>query len=151
MLRRTHLAIGLAIALHFSLYVQDKFVFFVMVLLATLLPDIDSKFSWAWRMPFTKPAPVENTHRGLFHSYTFCIPASIALAFVFPVLALPFFFGYSFHIFADSFTPQGIRPFWPMKQVSKGPVTTGSKVEDVLFWIFVMLDAFLAFMFFVYL
>jgi len=93
---------------------------------------------------------MEATHRGFFHSYTFCIPASIALSFIFPILALPFFLGYSFHIFADSFTPQGIRPFWPFKAVSKGPVTSGSKLDDVVFWLFAMLDVLLVFVVFMF-
>jgi len=131
--------IGLAIALHFVTHVTHQFAFILIVLAATVLPDIDSGFSALGRNWFAKPVQVLTSHRGFLHSYTFCIFVSIIISLAYPIAALPFFLGYSFHLLADSFTIQGIRPFWPLQVVSKGPVKTGGAVEDAIFWIFVIL------------
>lgn len=148
MLRRTHLAIGLAIALQFIHHVNHQFLFLLVIMVATVLPDIDSGFSSLGKNWFAKPVQALVSHRGFLHSYTFCILISALLALLYPIIALPFFMGYSFHLLADSFTVQGIRPFWPLKTVSKGVVTTGSMVEDAIFWTLVLLDVmFVVFLF----
>ena len=139
MLRRTHLAIALAVALHFMSHVSHEYIFLVIVLVATVIPDIDSGFSALGKHWFSKPVQAITSHRGFIHSYTFCIALSIIIALIYPIAALPFFLGYSFHLLADSFTVQGIKPFWPFKGVSKGPVVVGGAVEDAIFWSFVIL------------
>jgi membrane-bound metal-dependent hydrolase YbcI (DUF457 family) len=143
MLRRTHLVIGLGIALSFISHVNNQFLFLFVVMLATVLPDIDSGFSALGKHWFTKPVQLFVSHRGFLHSFTFCITVSILLAFIYPPVALPFFLGYALHLFADSFTMQGIRPFWPLKASSKGPVNTGGVVEDAIFWTMAVLDVFI--------
>lgn len=139
MLWRTHLAIGLAAALYFSTHVNDPLVFVAIVLVSGLFPDIESKI-FMRRKREMRPTSVE---RGIIHSYTLCILLSIVLAFVWPVAALPFFIGYSFHLFADSFTLQGIRPFWPIKTLSKGVVRPGGRIDKALFYTFVIIDVIL--------
>lgn len=144
MLRKTHLVIGLAVALHFFPHVNNKWLFLPLVLISTLLPDLDNGTSLFGRNFVSRGVQSVTTHRGFFHSYTFCIPASIILTFIYPVAALPFFLGYSFHLLADSFTVRGIRPFWPHKGISKGKIRTGGKSEDIVFWVFVLVDLFAA-------
>ncbi len=141
MIWKTHFAIGFAAALYFSTRVNRPLIFIPIVLLASLLPDIDSGFSKLGKKPIFRPVQMASSHRGIFHSYTFCIAASIIIAFFYPVLALPFFLGYSFHLFADSFTPQGIRPFWPLKSTSSGLVAAGGRIDKTIFYIFVIIDA----------
>src|SRR3989344_4103511 len=104
MIWKTHLAIGLAAALYFSTHVSNPLLFIPVVLIASLFPDIDSGFSYLGRKPIFKPIQMTTSHRGIIHSYTMAIILSAALAFFYPILALPFFLGYSFHLFADSFT-----------------------------------------------
>lgn len=140
MLKRTHLAIGIAVTLYFVPFVNNKFVFVPVVLIASLLPDIDSGFSTIGKHKVFRPLQWVAKHRGIFHTYTLCIAATMAFALFYPVVALPFFMGYSSHLFADMFTPQGIKPFWPLKKKSTGHVTTGGKVESTLFYIFVAFD-----------
>ena len=140
MLRKTHLAIGLAAALYFSTRVSQPLIFIPVVLVASLFPDIDSRFSFFGKKLVARPVQMMTNHRGIFHSYTLAILFSLAIALVFPILALPFFIGYSFHLFADSFTPQGIKPFWPFKAVSKGVVASGGKVDKTLFYTFALID-----------
>lgn len=143
MLRKTHLAIGVAATVYLLPHINDRFIFMFTAMMATLLPDIDKGIGFL-RLDFWKKSKAETpNHRGFLHSYTFCILISVLLAFFYPVLSLPFFIGYSMHLFADSFTVIGIRPFWPFNFVSKGGITTGSKMEDVVFWVFVLFDIFL--------
>lgn len=140
MIWKTHLAIGLAVALFFSTHVGNPLLFIPLVLVSSLFPDIDSRFSYIGRKTIAKPAQLVADHRGIIHSYTLCITLSIIIAFFYPMIALPFFLGYSFHLFADTFTSQGIRPFWPFKGVSKGFITTGGKIDRIIFYIFVIID-----------
>lgn len=138
MLLKTHLAIALCILLIFISHVNSQGIFVVTLVVATLLPEADSGFAILRR----KGGPDDSTsrRRGLLHSFTFCILLTIALAFFLPVLALPFFLGYSFHLFADAWTTEGIRPFWPMKVESKGVVRDGGKIEHSIFLVFILID-----------
>ena len=121
MMLRTHLAI---VALAILLFVpnvsdfSDKFVFVVVALTATYLPDIDSAFSTIGRKEGARIVQFFVKHRGMLHSFTFCIAISILFTLFIPVLALPFFLGYGLHLFSDSFTLEGIKPFWPYKKSS---------------------------------
>jgi|SRR3989344_195572 len=149
MLRKTHIAIGLAAGLYFLPLVKNKMLFIPLVLAATLLPDIDSINSNIGRKRIFMPIQLFLKHRGPLHSYTICILISLALAFFYPVFSLPFFLGYSFHLLADSFTINGIKPFWPLKHVSNGKVTTGGLIDKALFGIFGVVDAVLLLFLFV--
>jgi len=145
MLRRTHIAIALAVALYFVPYVSQKLklLFIPIVIVSTLLPDLDSGFSRIGRGVISKPIQMFTEHRGILHSYTLCLALSVLFAFFYPIVALPFFLGYSFHLFADSFTVRGIKPFWPLKFVASGNVNTGGKAEMAIFWVFVLIDVFM--------
>jgi len=140
MLTRTHVAVGLAVAFYFMPYVTHKIVFFPIILIASLLPDIDSAASAIGKHAVFRPLQWIFSHRGVIHSYTVCIVVSVLFAFFIPVLAFPFFLGYSFHLFMDSFTVQGIMVFWPLKQKSTGPVRTGGSVESAIFVVMVIVD-----------
>jgi len=141
MLKRTHLAIGLAIGLYFLPYVNNQLLFIPIIIISSLLPDLDSANSYLGRKRFLRPLSMILKHRGILHTYTFCILISIILAMYYPIYALPFFLGYSFHLLADSFTTNGIRPFWPLKYVSTGVVNTGGKIDNALFYTFLIINA----------
>jgi membrane-bound metal-dependent hydrolase YbcI (DUF457 family) len=87
-------------------------------------------------------------HRGLFHSFTFCILATLALTLYWPEFAFSFFLGYGLHLLADSWTIEGIKPFWPLKLVSRGNVKVGGTVENTLFLVFVLMDVLFAILLF---
>lgn len=140
MMLRTHLAVGIAVVLYFLPFIEHKLVFVPVALIASILPDIDSGFSNIGKHKIFRPVQWLSNHRGILHTYTFCIGISVLLAFFYPIVALPFFLGYSFHLYLDMFTPQGIKPFWPLKVKSSGHVTTGGKVDATIFYIFVVLD-----------
>jgi inner membrane protein len=137
---KTHLAIGLAAALFFSMRVPKPLIFIPVVLISSFFPDIDSGVSSIGRKMIFRPIQMGVDHRGLVHSYTICILLSFLIAYFYPILALPFFIGYSFHLFADSFTIHGIRPFWPLKGISKGPITTGGAMEKTVFYTLIIID-----------
>lgn len=143
MQKKTHLAVGLALGLYFVPFVTQKILFIPLVLLASLLPDVDSTSSELGRRKIFRPMQVLFEHRGPLHSYTACILASILLTFLLPTFSLPLFLGYSFHLFLDSFTVMGIRPFWPLKFTSSGKVKSGGVVDRTLLWVFVVIDIFL--------
>ena len=84
-----------------------------------------------------------STHRGFFHSFTFLILITIVFSMFIPVLALGFFVGYSSHLLSDSFTKEGIMPFYPWKKKSYGMLRTGGKIETGIFLGFVVADLFL--------
>ncbi len=149
MLRRTHLAVAFANAFYFLPYVNNKILFFPVVFIGTLLPDIDNTFSTIGSYKIFRPVQWIFSHRGMIHSYTVAIILSVLLAFVYPVIAFPFFLGYSFHLFLDAFTVKGIMPFWPLKKRAVGMVRTGGRVETAIFIVVLIVDvALLAKLFF---
>ena len=143
MLLRTHIAAVLFFILLLLPNVSDGFIFVSVALMATMLPDIDSGFSKVGRFKTLKFLQFFAGHRKVFHSFTFLITATLFFVLFIPVLALPFFLGYSVHLFTDSFTIQGIWPFYPLKREYKGRIRTGGKSEILVFVTFLVLDLFL--------
>ncbi len=138
--KKTHLAIGLAIGLYFVRFATYKLSFIPIVLLSSLLPDIDSASSFLGERRIFRPVQVFFKHRGPIHSFTVAVLISLIFLFFYPIVALPFFLGYSFHLFVDSFTPKGIRPFWPLKNVSSGIAKSGGILDKGIFSVFIVLD-----------
>ena len=138
--KKTHLAIGLAIGLYFVRFATYKLSFIPIVLFSSLLPDIDSTSSSLGERRIFRPIQLFFKHRGPLHSFTVAVLISLIFLFFYPIIALPFFLGYSFHLFADSFTPRGIRPFWPLKTISSGVAKSGGVFDKGLFIIFIVLD-----------
>ena len=140
MLLKTHLVIALMAILLLFESVTYKFVFVVITLVATVLPDIDSGFSTLGKHALFKPVQFLTKHRGVIHSLTFCFLVSLVLALYFPIFSLPFFLGYGIHLFADAFSVEGIRPFWPLSFEAKGSLRVGGAIEEVLFVGFCIVD-----------
>ena len=149
MIKRTHLAIGLSLGLYFLPLVTHKIFFIPIILIASVLPDIDSMSSNIGRWKILRPIQVFFEHRGPLHSYTAAVLFSIILTFFIPSFSLPFFLGYSFHLFADSFTVRGIRPFWPFKFHTEGSIRSGKLIDKVVFYTFVIIDVFLLVLMFI--
>jgi len=145
MLIRTHLAItALAIILFFS-HVSSKIVFILTALIVTFIPDIDHPISTLGQFKGFRFLQFFTKHRSFLHSFTFCILASLVLALFFPVVSFAFFLAYSLHLLADSFTVEGIKPFWPYPKKSTWRIRTGGKSETSIFVFFVLLDVLLLF------
>lgn len=146
---KTHIALGILGTLTLIPYINNIFIFIVVALVASVLPDIDSTRSWIGNHWYLRPFQWATKHRGVLHSFTFCSLISLAFAFFIPVLAFPFFLGYGIHLIADSFTSDGIRPFWPLKEEIEGKVLTGGNVERGIFYGVILADVLLFVRFFV--
>jgi inner membrane protein len=140
MLIRTHLSITLFFILLFISSVEHQFVFVVVALISTFIPDIDSKFSVLGKKKSVRILQFFIKHRGLFHSFSFLIIITLFFVLFFPILALPFFLGYGLHLFADSFTIMGIRPFYPYRKKTLGKIKTGGKSETIIFVAFFIIN-----------
>ena len=125
---------GLAGALFFIPNVTYKTAFLSLVMIATLLPDIDSMNSIPGKHWYLRPLQWTTKHRGLLHSFTFCTIVSFGFAFIIPVMAFPFFLGYVSHLMGDAMTEEGIRPWWPFRKEIEGFFRTGKMTEKVIFW-----------------
>ena len=149
MMMKTHMAIAVFAVLFLVEHTVYKYSFIVVTLLATFIPDIDSGFSTMGKWNIFRPIQFFTKHRGVIHSFTLCVILSSLLAWFWPVYALPFFLGYSFHLFADSFTVRGIRPFWPFKFHTEGSIRSGKLIDKVVFYTFVIIDVFLLVLMFI--
>jgi len=145
MLIRTHLAITALFVLVFLSSVQNKIVFAIVALLAAVLPDIDSDSSIMGKRKIFRPIQFLFGHRGFLHSFTFLFLLTFFFVLFIPVIAFPLFLGYSLHLFADSFTIQGIRPFYPLKKTYAGKFKTGGKIDLMLFISILIIDLFVFF------
>ncbi len=143
MLIRTHLAFGLFLALFLFPAVLNKWIFVSVVLIASILPDVDSMHSFLGNYKIFRPLQWFVKHRGLLHSVSLCLVVSGFFALFAPVLALPFFVGYAGHLLADSWTVMGIRPFWPLKKEVNGKIKTGGLFEKYFFVFLIVLNLFL--------
>ena len=140
MLLRTHLAFAFLVIILFVRHVNNQWIFIAMVLIATVLPDLDTGFSsWGSHWIF-RPLQFFVKHRGVVHSLTTATLLSILLAVLWPIVSLGFFVGYSVHIVLDSFTREGVQPFWPLKTKSYGFISSGGRVEDSIFVFLILVD-----------
>ena len=145
MLIQSHMVFAVFGILLFISHVSNKFVFVIMVLLATMIPDLDTHNSSYGRHLIFRPLQFFVRHRGIIHSFTTAAIVSCLIALKWPVASFGFFVGYSIHLFCDSFTKDGIQPFWPLKWKSSGPLITGGRFEEMLFLAMIFINLFIFF------
>ena len=145
MLAKTHVAFGILFSLFFIpiLTTGNKFLFFFLVILGSLLPDLDTPKStlgskvkfFSWFMQKTLG------HRGLFHSLLFSIAVhTLIWIFIGKIYRIALFIGYVSHILIDGFTKEGINFLHPIGRLHLiGFVKTGGYIEFVLFLAFIVL------------
>ncbi len=147
MLNKTHIAIGAFFMLFFLPKVTHVWTYFFIFALATLLPNLDRGISLKG-LRLKQDRPVAPRKRGMLHSFTFCLIITLLFAWFLPTLAFPFFLAYGTHLIVDSWTTEGIRPFWPAKYVAKGNVRQGGSLEHMIFYSFIFADLILAWILF---
>ena len=125
--------------------VSNKLIFIGAILVATILPDLDSEFSSWGRHLIFRPLQFFARHRGIIHSFTIAAVFSIIIAIWLPVASFGFFLGYSVHLLVDSFTVEGVQPFWPLKMKTHGFIYSGGRVEEVLFFGMIFVNVILFF------
>lgn len=147
MLIKTHIAITIFGILLLINVVEHKIVFVIVALLATFIPDIDSRFSVMGRKTLNRILQFFTRHRGITHSFVFLIVVTLIFVFILPAIALGFFIGYGLHLFADSFTSYGITPWHPFsaKKIT-GFIVSGKKFEKFVFICFIIFDIILLWM-----
>jgi membrane-bound metal-dependent hydrolase YbcI (DUF457 family) len=143
---KTHLLFGLLLAVLWVEFIsaQNAVLTLLLILLGSLLPDIDEKSSLLGRrVPilsyFTK-------HRSFFHSVIFGVSCVIVLSFIVSVHhVLAFSAGFIGHLLLDAITPMGVKPFWPSQVKIKGFVKVGGLLEKLIFVLFIALFVWMIF------
>jgi membrane-bound metal-dependent hydrolase YbcI (DUF457 family) len=145
MMLKTHLAVVVFAILLMIDSVENKLVFVLVALISTYLPDIDSRYSKIGQKSIARLLQWFTKHRGMIHSFTFLCSLTIIFVLIWPIGALGFFLGYGLHLFTDSFTRDGIMPFYPWKKRSEGFMSTNGKIEKGFFVVIVIIDIALIF------
>jgi len=145
MLAKTHMAFSFLFALVLLpiLSVGNTFLYFGIVLVSSILPDIDSPSSKASRKfgIIGKIARFFTKHRGVFHSLWIPLLSSwLFYVYVGRIFGMAFFIGYFSHLLIDGFTKAGINFLHPFLNLRmNGFVETGSSIETVFFLVFILL------------
>ncbi len=138
MLFRTHLVFGLLFALLalFVIHPSNKYIFIVVVVFSSLLPDLDHEGSFINnKLRIFKPFAYFIKHRGILHSIW--IPLALWL-----IIDIGFnskygsavFIGYVSHLVSDGLTKMGINMVHPLKQLRiQGFIETGGILEHLVF------------------
>jgi inner membrane protein len=136
MMGKTHLAIGLLAALVVYVFIPSlSILFFPLVMLGALLPDVDHEGSMInKRLPLTRWISFLFEHRGFFHSvFPVVIIVVISVFTSVPWIGFAIALGYLSHLASDSLTHLGTRPFHPLSQFAfRGFVTTGGVMEFII-------------------
>lgn len=149
MLIRTHLAAAFFVGVFLMKYFENNFLFLGIILIATFLPDIDSRFSKLGKRKIFRPLQFLFGHRKIFHSLLFLGLVLIPVYFISGDIFYGFAFGYGLHLFIDCFSVQGTRPFYPFEFKISGFVKTGSFFETIIFYGFLFWDLILIIRYFV--
>ncbi len=140
----THLLIGIIV----FLLTKDLFsggsqlVFFFVLLLGSLLPDIDEQRSRInqWSGLIGKVIAFFAKHRGFFHSLLFFVLSFVLVDFFWNFYyATALFLGYLAHLIGDGITRRGVYVFYPFSAFKlKGPLKVGG-VMEIMAWLILAL------------
>jgi len=136
MMFKTHLVIAALLGLVLISLLNPVYpvLFFGVLVLASVLPDIDTPKSKVGRKAgiLSNILNVTLGHRGLMHSiYVPALVAGAGILFGFPLIGYAFAIGYMIHLIADMFTKDGVHLFYPVMNIS-GFITTGSIWETFI-------------------
>lgn len=145
MLFHTHILLGIVL----FLLTKDFFsggnviAFFLLVLLGSVLPDIDERSSKICRWSGILGGFVAffSKHRGFFHSIVFHLILFVVMAYFFNrYYAAGLLVGYFAHLLGDIITPAGLAIFYPFSKFKiRGPVRCGGFWEGVIMVMLVVL------------
>jgi inner membrane protein len=137
MLFLTHLLFGVLVALVVKGFIPENYlIFFFLVLLGSVLPDIDVKGSKVnkWGGFVGSIISFFSRHRGFFHSLGFVVMVVLLVKlFLGEVYAWGLFLGLVGHLFLDSMSRKGVRFFYPFSDLElKGWVKVGGWEETMI-------------------
>ncbi len=147
---RTHLTFSIllgVISLFFiDLGVKEHAIFFLLVVLASFMPDIDHPDSAIGRKirPISFLVKLLAGHRGVFHSLL--IPLTIFLVLFqmgYTIYGIAILIGYLSHLLLDSFNHSGVAWFFPLPARIKGAIKSGGFTDFILFLVFLSLSVIL--------
>ncbi len=148
---RTHILVGIIffLALRETFpYVAEsgqgnQLLFFLVVLLGSILPDIDETKSTItkWSGLPGKTVAVLFRHRGIWHSLFFAALAALLVTMSWNgYYAVALFAGYVSHLFADLFTRGGVQLFYPFSDFKiRGFLRVGGWMEKALYLLLIVL------------
>ena len=143
MLFYTHVAFSILIGLFLidNVFVSNKIVFFIFLVLFSSFPDIDKSNSKIGKKfgIFSKLINFFVGHRSFFHSLLFIFLGYALLSVFSDLIAFAFLIGTASHLVLDSMTPAGVAVFYPIQYRFKGRIKTSSLAEKVLFLLFSLL------------
>ena len=125
-------------------YFSQKYLFLILLLLGSLLPDIDSPYSKLGR----KIKPISGVikfifgHRGFFHSVIPAILIYVVFRYILDMrlIGVALLIGYILHLVIDGLTKEGVNYFYPfVKFRMSGFVKTGGMLEWLIFCVLVFL------------
>ena len=143
MLIRAHVAVALFVGLLFAEKFSYSSMFFVVLVVSSVLPDLDSFNSKIGRNFLSRVLTAFTKHRGIMHSLLFTGILFFILYFLRREFAYVFLIGYGLHLLLDCFTRQGVRLFSPFNFKIHGFLKSGGRIEDALFVGFLIVDIFL--------
>ncbi len=129
-----HVLLGLVVYLIFSPFFSagNELIFFLVLMLGSLLPDIDEEHSKInqWSGIVGKVVAKIFPHRGFLHSLLFFgILAGLISYFWQSAYAVALLLGYLAHIIGDGISLSGVRVFFPFRVKIRGPLRVGSHAE----------------------
>lgn len=145
MLFLTHLLFGVLIALTAKdfLFGGNYPIFFLLVLLGSVLPDIDEESSkiTKWSGIIGRIISFFSKHRGFFHSLLFVVLVTlVAKYFLKEYYAWGLLLGLAGHLFSDGLTRKGVNFFYPFSKLKmKGWLRVGSWEEMIVILLLVLL------------
>tara|TARA_B100000315_G_C14583235_1_gene591607 strand:- start:3155 stop:3601 length:447 start_codon:yes stop_codon:yes gene_type:complete len=135
---KTHILFAFLIVLYTKDYFHGGIGFVILVVIGSLLPDLDETKSYLGQRVFLIPwlSKLLFGHRGVYHSILFGLGIGYLVNLVVGyVSGVALFIGYVSHLIMDGLTKEGVALFWPLKWKMKGFVKTGSFLENVIFGI----------------
>jgi len=132
-----HILLGLLVFLISRNYFSggNEIIFFLLVMLGSLLPDIDeenSKIS-KWFGIIGKIVSKIFSHRGFLHSiFFFLILGMLMTHFFGKYYAYGLMLGYLAHLLGDAISLQGVKVFHPLQFKVRGPMKVGGVMEVFL-------------------
>ncbi len=143
MLFQTHLMLGIVFFLLLENFFPDnQFVVLFLVLLGSILPDIDdyrSKIN-QWSGFIGRIIAFFTQHRGMFHSLLLYLGLFFVMAYFWEeYYGRALFLGYLAHLIGDGMTKQGLQVFYPFSKFKvRGPVRVGGYLELIIFLLLVV-------------
>lgn len=141
MLLRTHLVFAVLFYLVSFQFLQNRVVFLIFLLLATIFVDIDSRKSKLGKRWYLRPLQWFVSHRGVFHTLFAGLFFSFIIYSFNNWAGWGFFAGYCIHLILDCLTDRGCRLFWPVSDIKISFfVRSGGIIEEILFVLVLLTD-----------